>query len=143
MVPHTGTILGPASTHEHDAVLLDVVALAGDVGGDDGAGGQLDTGRLSLARVGLLGSHDTDSQAHALEGRGAGVGQRRRHGVTGALALTASAEDLVQRRGAGGRRREGIAQVQRVLEDGGAGLGRGRGGKEGAPRGGGEELAED
>lgn len=34
MVAHAGAVLGPAAAHQHDAVLLDVVALAGDVGRD-------------------------------------------------------------------------------------------------------------
>lgn len=60
VVAHTGAILTTTATHEHDGVLLDVVALAGDVGGDHAAGGQTHTRRLTLARVGLLGPRDSD-----------------------------------------------------------------------------------
>lgn len=97
MIPHTRTILRPAAAHQHDRVLLDIVALARDVGGDDGARRQLDTRRLALARVGLLGPHDAHAQAHALLRRVVRVGQRRRDGVAGALALARAAEDLVER----------------------------------------------
>lgn len=137
MVPHTGAILRTPAAHEHDAVLLDVVSLAGDVGGDDGARGQLDTSRLALARVGLLGADHAHAQAHALERRAARVGQCRRDGVARALALADAAEDLVQRCRAGGSRREGA--------EGGHGEtgGCGDGGGEGPAGRGGEELAED
>lgn len=49
MVAHTGTILTAAASHQHDAMLLDVVALAGDVGRDVLAAAEAHTGRLSLA----------------------------------------------------------------------------------------------
>lgn len=137
MIPHTGAILRTPAADEHDAVLLDVVALAGDVGGDDGAGGQLNTGRLALARVGLLGAHHAHAQAHALERRAARVGERRRDGVARALALADAAEDLVQRRRAGGCRRE-------AAEGGHGESGRcGDGGGDRPAGRGGEEVAED
>src|SRR5689334_11277376 len=69
MIPHTGTVLTPPPAHQHDAVLLDIVALSGDVGRDRPAGGQPHTGRLALARVGLLGPRDADLEAHALAHR--------------------------------------------------------------------------
>lgn len=103
MVPHAGAVLGAAAAHQHDAVLLDVVALAGYVGGDEGAARELDARRLALARVGLLGAHDADAQAHALERGRARVGERGGHGVARALALADAAQDLVERGGAGGR----------------------------------------
>lgn len=49
MVPHTGTILTPPAAHQDDAVLLDVVPLAGDVRRDDLARRQAHTRRLALA----------------------------------------------------------------------------------------------
>lgn len=84
-------------------MLLNVVALAGDVGRDDGARRELDTGRLTLTRVGLLGLDDTDTQADALEGRAVRVRQSRRDGVASALALAAAAQHLVDCSWAGGR----------------------------------------
>jgi len=66
MVAHTGTILTTSTAHENDRMLLDVVALAGDIGCDHAAGRQTDTRRLALTGVGLLRSRDTDFQAHAL-----------------------------------------------------------------------------
>lgn len=102
MVPHTRTILRSSAADQDHAVLLDVVALAGDVGRNDSARRELDTGRLSLARVGLLGLDDTDTQADALEGRAVCVGQGGRDGVASALALAAAAEHLVDGGRAGG-----------------------------------------
>jgi hypothetical protein len=49
MVPDTGTILTTATSDEHDAVLLDVVALTGNVGRDLAAGAETHTRRLALA----------------------------------------------------------------------------------------------
>lgn len=106
-------------------MLLDIVSLTGDVRRDDGARRELDTGRLSLARVGLLGSDDADSQAHALERRAVRVGQGRGDGVARALALADAAEDLVERRGEG--RCGGEAAGQGWEEE----SGRGGGGEEG------------
>lgn len=90
MVADTGAVLGAAAADEDDAVLLDVVALSRDVGGDHAAGGQADTGRLALARVGLLGLDDADLEADALLLRAVGVGQRGRDGVARPLRLAAS-----------------------------------------------------
>jgi len=89
VVPHTGTILGSAAAHEHDAVLLDVVALAGDVGRDHLAVGQAHTGSLALTRVGLLGLLDADLDADALELGRLDGGQGGRDGVTGSLGFPA------------------------------------------------------
>lgn len=90
MVPHTGAILTPASAHQDDAVLLDVVALAGDVRGDDLAGREPDTGRLALARVGLLGPRDAHLNADAPHEGALLLGERGGHGVPGLLALSAA-----------------------------------------------------
>jgi hypothetical protein len=106
MVPHTRTILGAPTTHQDDAVLLDVVALAGDVGGNDGSRGQPDTSDLALTRIGLLGLDDTDTQAHTLHGGSFGVGQSGRDGVASALALSCAAQDLHERGVSGGCRGE-------------------------------------
>lgn len=48
MIPHTRTILGSAAAHEDDTVLLDVVALSGNIRGNDLAGGKSDTSDLTL-----------------------------------------------------------------------------------------------
>lgn len=90
MVPHTGTVLTPPSTHQDDAVLLDVVALAGDVRRDDLAGREPDTRRLALARVGLLGPRDAHLYAHALHEGALLLGERGGHRVPGLLALSAA-----------------------------------------------------
>lgn len=95
MISHTRTILRTSTTHQDDAVLLNIVALAGEVRSDEGARGKLDTGRLALARVGLLGPDDADTQADSLEDRAPRVGEGRRDGVAGALALADAAQDLV------------------------------------------------
>ena len=96
MVPHTRTILRPPTSDEHDTVLLDVVTLAGDVRRNDVPAAQLDTGNLALSGVGLLGTHDTDTQAHALLRRALRGGQGRGGGVARALALAAAAKNLVE-----------------------------------------------
>lgn len=90
MVPHTGTILTPASPHQDDAVLLDVVALTGDVRRDDLAGREPDTRRLALARVGLLGPRDAHLHAHALHEGALLLCEGGGDGVPGLLALSAA-----------------------------------------------------
>lgn len=79
-------------------MLLDVVALSRNVRRNYIARAQLDTGDLALARVGLLGPHDTHAQADALLRRALRRSQRRRRGVASPLALPRPAEYLVQRR---------------------------------------------
>lgn len=90
MIADTGAILTAAAADEDDGVLLDVVALAGDVGGDHAAGGEADTGGLALARVGLLGARDADLEADAFLLRAVHVGQRGGDGVAGSLRFAAS-----------------------------------------------------
>src|ERR1700722_748040 len=51
LVPETRQILDATAAHEHNRVLLQVVALAGDVGADLHAVGQADTGDLAKRRV--------------------------------------------------------------------------------------------
>src|SRR5918999_473872 len=55
LVAHAGEVLDPAPTHEHDRVLLKVVADAGDVSGDFDSGGEADSRDLTKGRVRLLG----------------------------------------------------------------------------------------
>lgn len=71
-------------------MLLDVVALARDVGRDGLAGGQAHTRRLPLARVGLLGPRDADLDAHALALGVVAAGQGGRDGVAGSAGFAAA-----------------------------------------------------
>src|SRR3990172_2836694 len=67
------------SAHEHDGVLLEVVADAGDVAGDLDLRGQAHAGDLAQGRVRLLGRHRVDAGADAttlrrpLQGRALGL----------------------------------------------------------------------
>src|SRR3954454_6863760 len=54
LVAHTRQVLHTPAAHEHDGVLLQVVALARDVGGDLHATGQPHTGDLAQRGVRLL-----------------------------------------------------------------------------------------
>lgn len=96
LVPHTGTILGTSTTHKHDTVLLDVVALAGDVRRDGLARSQAHTCSFSFSRVGLLGSCNTDFDADAFAlgvlvvGQGGGDGMASSAIFTAALMLHVS-----------------------------------------------------
>src|SRR5699024_5868466 len=79
LVADTGQVLHTAATNEHNRVLLQVVALTGDVRGDLHAAGELDTGDLAQGRVGLLRGGGVHASAHAtplrapLERRGLGL----------------------------------------------------------------------
>src|SRR5437899_482937 len=55
LVAHAREVLHPTATHEHDRVLLEVVADAGDVGRDLDARGEAHTGDLAERGVRLLG----------------------------------------------------------------------------------------
>src|SRR5438128_222615 len=63
-------VLHPAAAHEHDRVLLQVVADTGDVGGDLDAGGQADPGHLAKGRVRLLRGGRVNARADAPALRG-------------------------------------------------------------------------
>ena len=54
VVTHTREILHTAAAHEHDGVLLQIVAFARNVGGDFDARAQAHTGDLTQCRVRLL-----------------------------------------------------------------------------------------
>src|SRR5918995_4429975 len=54
LVADAGQVLHPAAAHEHDRVLLEVVALTGDIRGDLRARGEADPGHLPERRVRLL-----------------------------------------------------------------------------------------
>src|SRR5215208_1667181 len=51
LVPHAGEILHPAAPDEHDRVLLQVVADAGDVRGHLDLAAELDAGHLAQGRI--------------------------------------------------------------------------------------------
>src|SRR6478609_540349 len=94
LVADPGEVLHPAAADQHDGVLLQVVALAGDVGGDLDLTGQLDPGHLPQRRVRLLRGGGVDAGADpAALGR---TLQGRRLGLAD-LVLTALADQLLDR----------------------------------------------
>src|SRR5687767_10388234 len=64
LVADAGEVLHTTATHEHDRVLLEVVALTGDVGGDLHARGEADAGDLAERGVRLLRRGRVDAGAH-------------------------------------------------------------------------------
>lgn len=66
-VPHTRTILRPSTSDQHNTVLLNIVSLTGNIRRNDRSTAKLHSRRLALSGVGLLGSHDTDTETDALE----------------------------------------------------------------------------
>src|SRR5436190_4734832 len=94
VVSHARQVLDAAAAHEHDAVLLQVVALAADVRNDLEPVRQPHLGDLAERRVRLLGRRRVDARANA-----AALGpalQRRRLRLDG-LGLAAMADELVDR----------------------------------------------
>lgn len=77
-------------------MLLNIMALTRDICRNDRPRRQLDTSSLSLTRVGLLGSHDTDTETDALQCGTVRVCEGGRDGVASAFALSNAAEDLVE-----------------------------------------------
>src|SRR5690606_13980791 len=92
LVAHAGQVLHTTTAHEHHRVLLQVVALAGDVGGDLGAVGELHTGDLAEGRVRLLRGGRVHTRAHAALLR---VGLEGRRLRLGSLGLPALADQLL------------------------------------------------
>src|SRR5690349_12281939 len=94
LVADAGEVLHPAAAHEHDRVLLQVVAHARDVGRDLDAAGQAHARDLAQCRVRLLRGGRVDARAHApplrapLEGGGLGLRD---------LVLPALADQLLDR----------------------------------------------
>src|SRR5262245_51399531 len=80
VVANAREILHAATADEHDAVLLQVVALARDVGRGFDAARETNASDLAQSRIRLLGRGRVHAGAHAallragLEGRGVGLG---------------------------------------------------------------------
>src|SRR5919205_2904361 len=70
LVAHARQVLDAAAAHEHDGVLLQVVALAGDVHRDLHRVGQAHAGDLAQCGVRLLGRGRIDTRADAAPLRG-------------------------------------------------------------------------
>src|SRR6202020_2943545 len=94
LVTHTRQVTNPAASHQHDGVLLEVVADSGDVGGDFDLARQPHPGHLAQRGVGLLRRGRVDTRADtpalgaALQGRGSGLGH---------LVLAALTDQLLDR----------------------------------------------
>src|SRR5215468_7678965 len=79
LVADAGEVTHPAAPHQHDRVLLQVVADARDIGGDLDVAGQPNPGDLAKRRVWLLGRVRVDARADTatlrapLERRGLGL----------------------------------------------------------------------
>src|ERR1700733_3820819 len=65
LVTDTRQVTHPATSHQHDRVLLQVVAHPRDVRGDLDLAGQPDPGHLAQRRIGLLGRVRINARAHA------------------------------------------------------------------------------
>src|SRR5690606_16808138 len=94
LVADTGEVLHTTTAHEHHRVLLQVVALARDVGGDLDAAGQPDTRDLAERGVRLLGRGGVDAGAHAAPLR---APLERRGLLLGSLVLAALSDQLLDR----------------------------------------------
>src|ERR1700753_1293121 len=94
LVTDAGEVLHPAATHEHDRVLLQVVADAGDVSGHLGLAAELHTSDLAQRGVRLLGGSGVHARAHAAPLRASL--QRRRLGLA-RLRLAALSDQLLDR----------------------------------------------
>lgn len=110
-------------------MLLDIVALSGDVCRHDVARRQLYTSNLALTGVGLLRSHDAHTEADAFLGRAVRRSKGGGDGVACSLALARAAKDLVEGRGPWERRgkaaegRELLGRRGRRSEGGGGQIG--------------------
>src|SRR5918993_4508277 len=92
LVADAGEVLHPAAAHEHDRVLLQVVADSRDVRRHLDAAGEADAGDLAQCGVGLLGRGRVDAGADAAPLRAALEG--RRLGLLD-LVLAALADQLL------------------------------------------------
>src|SRR5690606_20332994 len=91
-VADTRQVLHTAAAHEHDGVLLQVVADAGDVGRDLDPAAQLHTGDLAQRGVRLLRRSGVDTRAHTTTLR---TPLQRRGLVLCDLVLSALADQLL------------------------------------------------
>src|SRR3954471_3132400 len=102
LVAHARQVLDAATAHEHDGALLQVVPLAGDVGGDLHRAGDPHTGDLAQRRVRLLGRGRVDAGADATALRGgllllvALAGLQTRRGHLARLGLATLADELAR-----------------------------------------------
>src|SRR5690606_19253696 len=92
LVAHAGQVADPTAAHEHHRVLLEVVALTGDVGGDLDAAGEADAGDLAQSRVRLLRGEGVHARADT-----AALGRTLEGGrlALGGLALPSLADQLL------------------------------------------------
>src|SRR5438270_12616113 len=95
LVPEARQVLDAAPANEHDRVLLQVVALAGDVRPDLDAVRQANAGDLAERRVRLLGGRRRDARADAALLRGS---RERRSLRLGLLRRAALADELIDSR---------------------------------------------
>src|SRR3546814_4741389 len=93
LVSHTRQVLHTTAAHEHDRVLLEVVALTGDVGRDLLAARQAHAGDLAEGGVRLLRGVGEHARAHAATLRRALEGGRLCLGRLGLPALAAQLLD--------------------------------------------------
>src|SRR5690242_8633184 len=104
LVAHARQVLDAAAAHEHDGVLLQVVALARDVGRDLDAARDAHAGDLAQRRVRLLGRGRVDARADAAALRrgdlllAALAGLEARSGQLLALGRPALADELARGR---------------------------------------------
>src|SRR5512132_4415667 len=114
LVPVARQVLRRAAADEHDGVLLEVVALTGDVGTDLGAVRQPHAGNLAEGRVRLPGGlrHHARADAALLRGAGQCRGLHLRLGGDTALA-----DELID----GGQRTSGFVPFHTTTVGGAAG----------------------
>lgn len=137
MILHTRTILTSAATHQHNRMLLHIVALAGDISRNNLPTAQPNPRNLPLPRVRLLRLRRAHAQAHALHL--GSVDERGRCGFARALLGAAAAQDLVVGCVEGGCGGEGAAGED-AGESGGGGGGEEGAGWRGEAEEGGEEF---
>jgi len=94
LVADTGQVTHPATAHQHDRVLLQVVPDPGDIRGDLDLASQPDPGDLAQRRVRLLRRGRVDTRAHATALRAL---LERRRIVLRYLVLAALADQLLDR----------------------------------------------